>query len=57
MGLAIFEGAANDHDDVGAALMGSGSPDGRGERVAPLARGVRGAPRALRRERRLVLRT
>ena len=38
MGLAIFEGAGTDRDEVGAAAMGSGSPDGRGQQVAPLAR-------------------
>jgi diguanylate cyclase (GGDEF)-like protein len=38
MGLAIFEGAGSDRDEVGAAVMGSGSPDGRGQQIAPLAR-------------------
>lgn len=38
MGLSIFEGAGADRDEVGAAVMGSQSPDGRGQQVAPLAR-------------------
>lgn len=38
MGLALFEGAKSDRDDVGAAALGSASADGRGRHTAPLAR-------------------
>ncbi len=38
MGLAIFEGAASDGDDVGRAALGAGADGAVSQRVAPLAR-------------------
>ncbi len=38
MGLALFEGAGSDADQIGSAAMGSLASDTRGRQIAPLAR-------------------